>query len=124
MTAYSEDNLVQQTTAEYLQEQLGWESIYAYNNEDFGPNSLLGRSSDREVVLIRTLRSKLQGLNPNLPVVIACAVSFLGNKGGAECGVEKLAGDNLLNRVGFGQAFGLLRQITCPNLHPERFELV
>ena len=44
MTRYSEDTLVQQTTAEYFQRQLGWESVYAYNNEDFGPDSLLGRN--------------------------------------------------------------------------------
>jgi type I restriction enzyme R subunit len=59
--------LVQQTTAEYLEQQLGWESVYAYNNEDFGPNSLLGRNTDREVVLIRLLRQKLMELNPGLP---------------------------------------------------------
>ncbi|MCK5118058.1 MAG: hypothetical protein KAQ78_00650 [Candidatus Latescibacteria bacterium] len=41
---YSEDILVEQTTAEYLEQQLGWESVYAYNNENFGPDSLLGRS--------------------------------------------------------------------------------
>ena len=29
---YNEDTLVQQTTAEYLEQELGWESIYAYNN--------------------------------------------------------------------------------------------
>jgi len=63
---YTEDTLVQQTTAEYLEQQLGWDSVYAYNNEDFGPNSLLGRTSDREVVLTRTLRSKLTELNPGL----------------------------------------------------------
>lgn len=56
---YNEDTLVQQTTAEYLERQLGWQSVYAYNNEDFGPDSLLGRSSDREVVLTRPLREKL-----------------------------------------------------------------
>jgi type I restriction enzyme, R subunit len=67
MTPYTEDNLVQQTTAEYLEQKLGWQSVYAYNNEDFGPNSLLGRASDREVVLIRPLRKKLSGLNPGLP---------------------------------------------------------
>lgn len=39
--------------------QLGWKSVYAYNNEDFGPDSLLGRASDREVVLTRALRAKL-----------------------------------------------------------------
>jgi len=64
---YSEDTLVQQTTADYLEQQLGWKSLYAYNNEDFGPGSLLGRASDREVVLTRTLREKLVALNPGLP---------------------------------------------------------
>ena len=64
MSSYSEDTLVQQTTAEYLEQQLGWESVYAYNNEDFGPDSLLGRASDREVVLTRSLRVKLVDLNP------------------------------------------------------------
>jgi type I restriction enzyme R subunit len=66
MSAYTEDTLVQQTTADYL-ERLGWQSVYAYNNEDFGPDSLLGRASDREVVLTRTLRRKLAELNPGLP---------------------------------------------------------
>ena len=65
--SYTEDTLVQQTTAEYLENQLGWESVYAYNNEDFGPDSLLGRNSDQEVVLIRTLLAKLIQLNPGLP---------------------------------------------------------
>jgi len=67
MTAYTEDTLVQQTTADYLEQQLGWQSIFAYNNEDFGPNSLLGRASDHEVVLTRILRRKLAELNPGLP---------------------------------------------------------
>lgn len=65
--SYTEDTLVQQTTADYLEQQLGWNSVYAYNNEDFGPDSLLGRTSDREVVLTRTLREKLMQLNPSLP---------------------------------------------------------
>lgn len=64
---YTEDTLVQQTTAEYLEHELGWESVYAYNSEDFGPESLLGRASDREVVLTRALRTKLEELNPGLP---------------------------------------------------------
>ena len=64
---YTEDTLVQQTTADYLEHQLGWESVYAHNREDFGPDSLLGRTSDREVVLTRTLRERLGALNPGLP---------------------------------------------------------
>jgi len=39
MIIYTEDTLVQQTTAEYL-EQLGWESVFTHNNEDFGPGGL------------------------------------------------------------------------------------
>ncbi len=66
---YTEDSLVQQTTADYLEQQLGWKSVFAYNKEDFGPNSLLGRASDREVVLVRPLREKLMLLNPGLPDV-------------------------------------------------------
>ena len=64
---YTEDTLVQQTTADYLEQQLGWKSIYAHNAEDFGPNSLLGRTSDREVVLTRYLSAALRSLNPGLP---------------------------------------------------------
>ena len=64
---YTEDALVQQTTADYLEQQLGWESIYAHNAEDFGPNSRLGRASDREVVLTRYLSAALRSLNPGLP---------------------------------------------------------
>jgi len=65
--SYTEDTLVQQTTADYLERKLGWTSVYAYNNEDFGPNSLLGRASDRDVVLTRPLRERLTALNPGLP---------------------------------------------------------
>ena len=61
-----EDRLVQQTFAEHLRDQLGWESVYAYNTETFGPQSLLGRGSEREAVLLRDLRAALARLNPDL----------------------------------------------------------
>ena len=64
---YTEDELVQKTTSDYLHDQLGWETVYAYNAEDFGPESLLGRKNDREVVLTRYLRAALVLLNPGLP---------------------------------------------------------
>jgi len=67
LNAYTEDTLVQQTTAEHLENQLGWESVYAYNQETFGPDGMLGRASDREVVLTRYLLGKLRELNPGLP---------------------------------------------------------
>ena len=66
-SSYTEATLVQQPTVDYLERQLGWESVYAYNSEDFGPDSLLGRASEREVVLTRKLREKLAELNPGLP---------------------------------------------------------
>jgi len=65
---YTEDQLVQRTTAEYLHDHLDWETVYAYNEEDFGPESLLGRKNDREVVLTRYLKAALVKLNPGLPV--------------------------------------------------------
>jgi len=63
----SEDRLVQRTFAEHLENVLGWESVYAYNDETFGPHSLLGRSSEREVVLVRDLRAVVALLNPSVP---------------------------------------------------------
>jgi type I restriction enzyme R subunit len=63
----SEDRLVQQTFADHLHRQLGWNSVYAYNTETFGPNGTLGRASEREVVLVRDLRAALARLNPDLP---------------------------------------------------------
>jgi type I restriction enzyme R subunit len=63
----TEDNLVQRTTAEYLHDQLGWETVYAYDQEGLGRDSLLGRKSEREVVLTRYLRRKLVEFNSGLP---------------------------------------------------------
>ena len=63
----SEDRLVQQTFADHLRDRLGWESVYAYNAETFGPQGTLGRASERDVVLVRDLRAALARLNPDLP---------------------------------------------------------
>lgn len=43
----SEDRLVQATFAEHLKEELGWESVYAWNAETFEPDGLLGRADPR-----------------------------------------------------------------------------
>ena len=45
----SEDRLIQKTF--HLEKALGWESVYAYNAETFGPQGTLGRASERDVVL-------------------------------------------------------------------------
>lgn len=63
----SEDRLVQKTFADHLHDLLGWESVYAHNEETFGPNGTLGRANEREVILVRDLRAALQRLNRDLP---------------------------------------------------------
>jgi len=63
----SEDRLVQQTFAEHLERKLGWESVYAWNDETFGAEGTLGRADTREAVLVRDLRAALVRLNPKLP---------------------------------------------------------
>ena len=63
----SEDRLVQETFALHLENELGWESVYAWNHETFGPDGTLGRNDTRDVVLARDLRVALVRLNPELP---------------------------------------------------------
>ena len=62
----SEDRLVQKTFAEHLEHKLGWDSVYAFNQETFGPDGTLGRTDPRDVVLTRDLRAALVRLNPQL----------------------------------------------------------
>ena len=68
MNPFTEDTLVQRTTADYLHDHLGWDLVYAYNEETFGPEGTLGRKNDREVVLTRYLGEKLMALNAGLPM--------------------------------------------------------
>ena len=63
---YSEDKLVQETTADFFAAELGWESAYAHNTEVLGPEGTFGRLSESEVVLTRYLRQKLVEFNPGL----------------------------------------------------------
>jgi len=53
----SEDRLVQKTFADHLRDVHGWESIYAFNDEVFGPTGTLGRASERDVILVRELQA-------------------------------------------------------------------
>ena len=63
----SEDRLVQKTFADHLEHKLGWDSIYAWNDEVFGPDGTLGRASERDAVLVRDLRAAIKRLNRGLP---------------------------------------------------------
>ncbi|HRF71943.1 MAG TPA: hypothetical protein PL117_04145, partial [Accumulibacter sp.] len=64
--AYSEDNNVQEPAARLFAENLGWRSVFAFNAETFGADSLLGRKDASEVVLLRELDTALARLNPKL----------------------------------------------------------
>ena len=61
---YSEDLLIQRSTAELLEQELGWRSVYAYDSEVLGEQGTLGRRNQHEVVLFRHLRMALKRLNP------------------------------------------------------------
>ena len=63
----SEDRLVQQTFADHLESVLGWENVYAWNQESFGPDGTLGRNSERDVVLTGHLEAAIRRLRPDLP---------------------------------------------------------
>lgn len=63
---YSEDQSVQKPAAQLLA-GVGWRSVVAFNDEDFGPHSLLGRADRSEWVLTRHLRAALARLNPGVP---------------------------------------------------------
>ena len=55
---YSENILVQQAAADIL-EQLGWQTIFAYNEETLGENGTLGRKNHHQVILSRYLKQAL-----------------------------------------------------------------
>ncbi len=64
---YSEDNLIEQTAIDLFFNQLGWDTLLAYNKESFGEGSSLGRLNKKEVVLKKTFFEKIKEFNPDLP---------------------------------------------------------
>jgi hypothetical protein len=50
LPSHSEDQLVQQTFADYRRDTHDWDSLFAWNDATFGPHGTLGRGSEREVV--------------------------------------------------------------------------
>ena len=61
---YSEDQLIQKSTADFLEQELGWKSVYAFDQETLGANGTLGRTSYNEVLLTREINLSLKRLNP------------------------------------------------------------
>lgn len=60
--AYSEQHLVQEPAANWMLAQ-GWKPVLAFDKEDFGPNSLLGRADKSETILFRSVRKALKEIN-------------------------------------------------------------
>ncbi len=56
---YSENILVQNSAGKVLQDKLGWEVVFAYNEEKLGEDGTLGRKSYKEIVLTRYLKKAL-----------------------------------------------------------------
>ena len=60
---YCENKLIQGSAAKLLQDTLGWEVVYAYNNEVLGENGDFGRKSYKEVLLPKYFAQALKKLN-------------------------------------------------------------
>ena len=61
---YSENIMVQESAGTLLHDELGWEVVYAYNQEVLGENGTLGRKDYKEILLTRDIRAALQKFNP------------------------------------------------------------
>ena len=61
---YSEDQLIQRSTADFLEKELGWKSVYAFDQETLGKDGTLGRATYHEVLLTRHFCKALKALNP------------------------------------------------------------
>lgn len=61
---YSENVLVQDSAAALMHDELGWDVVFAYNQEVLGENGTLGRKDYHEIVLWRYFDKALKRLNP------------------------------------------------------------
>jgi hypothetical protein len=76
----TEERLVQTKFAEHLERELGWDSVYAWNDETFRAEGTLGRNDACEVVLSRDLQGAIQRLNSELPQgAVEEVIAKLGN---------------------------------------------
>lgn len=61
---YSEDQLIQKSAADLLENELGWTNVMAWDAEVLGETGTLGRKNYREVLLTRHFCKALKALNP------------------------------------------------------------
>ncbi|MBR0528863.1 MAG: type I restriction endonuclease subunit R [Ruminococcus sp.] len=60
---YSENILVQESAGNLLRDELGWDVKFAYNTEVLGESGTFGRTSYKEILLVRYFRDALKKLN-------------------------------------------------------------
>lgn len=61
---YSENILVQESAGNLLHDELGWDVRFAYNTESLGKDGTFGRTSYKEILLVRYFHEALKKLNP------------------------------------------------------------
>ena len=61
---YSENILVQGSAGNLLRDELGWNVVFAYDEEKLGENGTLGRESYKDILLIRCFQAAIKRLNP------------------------------------------------------------
>lgn len=61
---YSEDQLIQKSAADLLENELGWTSVMAWDAEVLGEAGTLGRKSYHEVLFVRHFCKAMKSLNP------------------------------------------------------------
>ena len=75
---HSEDRLVQATFAAHLKDNLAWDTVYAFNDETFGPGGTLGRKDTTEAVLTREIPAGVHGA-PHDPKLLARWLGEVGH---------------------------------------------
>ena len=60
---YSENVLVQNSAGNLLKNELGWDVVFAFDKEKLGADGTFGRTSYKEILLLRYFRKALRSLN-------------------------------------------------------------
>ena len=74
---YSENILVQESAGNLLRDELGWDVKFAYNTEVLGESGTFGRSSYKEILLVRYFRDALEKITS--PIIMQIQVILKDN---------------------------------------------
>ena len=74
---YSENILVQESAGNLLRDELGWDVKFAYNTEVLGESGTFGRTSYKEILLVRYFRDALEKITS--PIIMQIQVILKDN---------------------------------------------